>query len=205
MASGEARITVRPLVPERWDDVADLFGTRGVTGNCYCMFWRASRSEFDAAWRERRNADSLKRLVDAGRPTGLLAYADGRAVGWCGLAPRADLPRLDASRTRRAVDDTPVWSIVCFFTRRGYRGKGVTRALVDAAVRYARDEGAPALEAYPIDPDGRAVNELSAYVGLRAMFETAGFEVVSSTPRQTFGSNLVMRRKLGGRRRRSAV
>ncbi len=193
----DAAIEVHPLTAERWDDLVRLFDATATTRNCACMYWRLTGGEFDRGWRERSNGDRLRSLVEAGTPTGMLAYIEAQPVGWVGLGPRSDFRRVENSRTRRPVDDVPVWSIVCFYVSRKARGRGVTRALVEAAVDYAREQGAPAIEAYPIDGEGKPVNEASAYVGTLAMFEGAGFRVLRSTPRQTFGSNVLVRRELG--------
>src|SRR6266576_2705556 len=82
---------------------------------------------------------------------GLLAFDGGIAVGWCELAPRADLGWLAHSRHLRPVDDLPVWSVPCFYVRRTHRGRGVMDALIEAALLAAAPAGAPALEAYPVD------------------------------------------------------
>ena len=51
------------------------------------------------------------------------------------------------------MDDLPVWSISCFYVRKGYRKRGITSALIEAALKTAKAAGAPALEAYPLDGD----------------------------------------------------
>jgi len=63
------------------------------------------------------------------------------------------LPWLDRAWRLRRIDDVPVWSISCFYVRKGYRKQGVTSALIEAAVKTAKSAGAPALEAYPLDAD----------------------------------------------------
>jgi GNAT superfamily N-acetyltransferase len=93
----------------------------------------------------------LHEMVSQGPPPGLLAF-DGRvAVGWCQLTPRTLLPWLD--RAWQRIDDLPVWSISCLYIRKGHRRQGITLALVDAAIKTAKEAGAPALEAYPLDGD----------------------------------------------------
>ena len=78
------------------------------------------------------------------------------------------------------MDETPVWSIVCFVVGRRSRGRGIARALLDAGVAYARDHGASALEAYPVDiPDGERIPSANVYHGTLSMFERAGFVVVA--------------------------
>ena len=42
------------------------------------------------------------------------------------------------------------WSATCFVTRKGYRKRGITYALAAATAEFAREQGARALEAYPM-------------------------------------------------------
>jgi GNAT superfamily N-acetyltransferase len=95
--------------------------------------------------------------------------------------------RLVRSRTIPAVDDRPVWSIVCFLVRSGYRRRGVARALLQGAIACARGYGAPALEAYPVDPGGKRIDTAFAYVGTLAMFEQEGFRRVMETSARSAG------------------
>ena len=113
------------------------------------------------------------------------------------LAPGADgAPR--ALSTIPVVDDLPVWSIVCFLVRVGHRRQGVARALLDGAIRYARQEGAPALEAYPVEPGGRRVDTAFGYVGFVPMFAAAGFRHVVETEARSDGRpRILMRLDLG--------
>jgi len=111
----------------------------------------------------------------------MLAYKEGDVVGWCGFGPRPRLPRLVRSRTIPAIDEKPVWSILCFNVRVGHRRQGVAAALLDGVVDYARRSGAPGVEAYPIDPEGGRVDTSFGYVGLTPMFEKAGFRRVVET------------------------
>jgi GNAT superfamily N-acetyltransferase len=95
------------------------------------------------------NRAAFRQIVERGPPPGLVALDGGLAVGWCQLTPREALPWLDRARLLDRVDGTPVWSLSCFFVRRGYRRRGVTSALIAAALKAAERSGAPALEAYP--------------------------------------------------------
>ena len=140
------------------------------------MYWRLGPQ-----YHERPRADNrrdLCRLASSGRPSGLVAFDGDLAVGWCLLAPRADLAWLAQARYLGPVDDLPVWSIPCFFVRRSHRRRGMTSALVDAAIDVARQAGAPALEAYPIDTDvpGHTTN---LFPGVASFFARRGFEVVA--------------------------
>jgi GNAT superfamily N-acetyltransferase len=110
-----------------------------------------------------------------------VAYADGRAVGWISLGPRTDFERLERSRVIRRVDDRPVWSIVCFAVSSRVRGRGIARALLAAAVEYARRHGVEAVEAYPVSPGASPMAPADAYTGTLTMFEDAGFSLVEMT------------------------
>ncbi len=154
-------------------------GGHGERG-CWCQYWRQSAGDYS------KNAPGagekrLRAQLAEDPPPGLIAYLDGEAVGWCGFGPRPSLERLVRSRTILAVDDLPVWSIVCFLVRPGYRRRGVAAALLDGVVALARRSGAPGVEAYPIDPEGGRVDVTFGYVGVTSMFERAGFRRVVET------------------------
>jgi GNAT superfamily N-acetyltransferase len=134
------------------------------------MYWRigsAYRRQPAAA-----NQSAFCTLVEQEPSPGLLAYAGELAVGWCQLTPRADLPWLDQTWRLRRVDDVPVWSLSCFYIRKGYRKQGVTAALIAVAIETARQAGAPALEAYPLDAD---LTPSASGTGYLSTFLRAGF------------------------------
>ena len=166
-------LIVHPATPRRWPDLERLFGPNGANSGCWCMWWRLKRSDWDRARGPGAKA-MLKKLVARGAPPpGLLAYAGAECVGWCALAPRSEYPVLRRSRNLAPVDDIPVWSFTCFFIKRGWRRKGVTSALIAAAVEAARAAGAPALEAYPWDPKGEKSSG-TVFTGLAATVERRG-------------------------------
>lgn len=109
----------------------------------------------------------------------MVAYDQGKAVGWVSLGPREDYERLAYSKVLAPVDDVPVWSILCFVVGRKSRGQGVAGDLLGAAIDYARDHGATTLEAYPVDvPRNERIPSAAAYQGTLGMFKRAGFKVV---------------------------
>jgi GNAT superfamily N-acetyltransferase len=167
---------VRPLTPDLWPQLEELFGPVGACNGCWCMYWRIG-SAYTRLPRERNKA-SFKALVKKGPPPGLLAFEGDKAVGWVQVTARAALPRLGNSRFTRAVDDKPVWSVSCFYVRRGYRGKGVSRALIDAAIAFAKKSKAPVLEAYPVTTDVKRSNS-GMYTGSASSFVKAGFRIVA--------------------------
>jgi GNAT superfamily N-acetyltransferase len=162
------------------------------------MSWSNSTPERNRAILE----SAARRGAADGQAPGLIAYRDGEAVGWVGLAPRDEYERLEHSTVLARIDDKPVWSIVCFVVGRQARGQGVADALLAAAVEYARDRGATLLEAYPVDTAAGRVPSANVYHGTLSMFERAGFRVAER--RQATGKSAarpIVRRVI--RRRRS--
>lgn len=174
---------VHPLTPERWDDLATLFGPNGAYSGCWCMFWRLPRAQWSEQARGggAANKVAFQGVVASGEVPGLLAYAEEKPVGWVALAPRQVYAALERSTTRKRIDDQPVWSITCFFVAHGWRRKGVNTALVAAAIDYARSQGATILEAYPSlnEPGMKPPSNAAAYMGLSEVFRSAGFTEVA--------------------------
>ena len=175
--------TVLPLTPARWADLEAIFNARGcsVARNCWCMYYRRSgpRGPLPRGMTHAQaNRAELRALVEAGEPPGLIAYRGKVPVGWVSLGPREQYARLQRSPVMKAVDNKPVWSIICFVVRPEYRGQGVAHALLQAAIAYARRHGAKLLEAYPVDKPGLSSDD-SMWFGPKSMFDSAGFEEVA--------------------------
>ncbi len=191
-----------PASPAVWDALAHLFVRAGGPDArfCWCIFWRVRARDFSQST-PAANRDRLHGLIEAGPPPGLVAFRDGRAVGWVALAPRPEFVRIELSRVIPRVEGPAAWSIPCFVVARDARRAGVASALLGAAVEHARAAGAPALEGYPIDPagvPGGRVPDTGAYVGTRSMFERAGFREAAPTASVSGGApRVVMRRELG--------
>jgi GNAT superfamily N-acetyltransferase len=170
------KLAIRAVTPDLWPALEDLFGASGAANGCWCMYWRIG----PAYHRRRReqNRLALQDIVKRGPPPGLLAFEGDLAVGWCQLTPRLALPWLERARLLKRVDDAPVWSLSCFYVRRGYRKRGVTAALIQAALKAARRARAPALEAYPIDTE-RPTSTSNLFTGTASMFARAGFKPVA--------------------------
>ena len=178
-----AEYAVVPLTPDNFEDLRALFEERGPRGGlptyawCWCTYFRFRGRD----WTNSTSAGNRAALEDlTKRPLapGLVGYDDDRAVGWVSLGPREDYERLAYSKVLAPIDETPVWSIVCFVVSRKARRKGVAAALLEAAIEFARDHGATTLEAYPVDTSGGRVPAANAFHGTLTMFERAGFEVV---------------------------
>jgi GNAT superfamily N-acetyltransferase len=170
------RVEIHPATVARFGDVATILApTNPGAPACWCLSYRLPNHE----QRELRGADRtarLRRYAEDGAPPGVIAYVDGEAAGWCSVAPRATHHRLTHSRTIPTLDALPVWSIVCFVVHPQFRRRGLARHLLEGAVEYARECGAPAIEGYPIDSARGKVSSAFAYVGTTGLFESVGFE-----------------------------
>ncbi|HET7398952.1 MAG TPA: GNAT family N-acetyltransferase, partial [Intrasporangium sp.] len=184
---------VRPLTPATWADLEALFGLPGgsIVRGCWCMYYRKRGKVLVGAAAASSNRDALHDLVSAGREPGLVGYLDGEPAGWISLGPREDYAKLQRSPVMKPVDDAPVWSIVCTYVARRYRGRGVQHRLLAGAIAHARSRGARTLEAYPVDKPQRSHDDFM-FFGSRSLYERAGFtEVVRRSP-----TRVVMRLEL---------
>ena len=172
-----ADLEYQPLTPQRWGDFEELFGEHGAYSGCWCMYWRITRAQLAANGNE-GNRMAMKAIVDAGQVPGILAYHGGRAVGWCSIGPREVYGSLERSPKLKRVDERPVWSVVCFFMEKEYRGRGLMGLLLEAAVDYARKSGASIVEGYPISISG-PLKGCMGYMGIDRTFAAAGFEEVA--------------------------
>ncbi|MFB6722966.1 GNAT family N-acetyltransferase [Kribbella sp. NPDC056345] len=186
---------IQVVSPERWCDLVQLFerkGPRGgvpIPGHCWCMAWREQHEA-----RTARKA-GLKAAVDGPHSPGLIAYVDGRPVGWVAVAPREDHVRLEQSRKYGPEpEDEGVFAVTCFYVDRDLRGTGVASALLDAAIAHARASGATALDAFPKmnhaphTLNNRRAEENDSWMGRRASYESCGF-----VPIRDSGARSVMR------------
>lgn len=187
MTARRPELVIAALTPARWRDFVDLLGPRGACGGCWCMTLRLVKRDFQAGKGE-RNKRAMRRLVERGRPTGLLAYRAGRAVGWCSVAPRGEFAGLATSRFAKPIDARAAWAISCLYVDREQRGSGVATALVRAAVEHALAQGAECVDAWPHElRRGERAVDLFVWMGLRPCFDRAGFaEVARHTPARPY-------------------
>ena len=186
--------TVRPA--QSFANLSQVIGPKNPQASvCWCLSHRVdSKTNKELVGPQR--GEYMKKLTKRKVAPGVLAYDGDEPVGWAAVAPRADLP-FARSRTIPHVDDLPVWSVWCLRVRPGHRGKGVSHALLDGAVDFAREHGAPAIEGYPVDNKGAKVDITMAYVGTRSLFEASGFTLASETSSVIAGfPRVLMRREL---------
>ncbi|MGW7679190.1 GNAT family N-acetyltransferase [Kribbella sp. NPDC054772] len=182
---------VHPVDRERWSDLLELFGPSGGTRGCWCMARRLPSREVAANGSEENRA-ALEGFVQAGVPVGMIGYLDTRPAAWCAVAPRTEYAAIVNSRTLPIdePEDETIWAVNCLFVKAGYRGRGLTLPMVQAAVEYARSSGARLVEAYPVktmpgDP-GR---------GVLSTFLDAGFTPYAAN-RTSAKRNVVVRLSL---------
>jgi GNAT superfamily N-acetyltransferase len=192
-----APIEIVPLSQDAWPALAELFEAGGDPRWCWCQFWRKPGSSWANTTPDDNRAD-LAALVGSDPAPGLVAMRDGVAVGWVGLGPREDFPRLGRSRTIPQLPGERPWTVNCFTVAPEARGAGVAAALLSAAVNYARAHGAGLVEGYPVDTGGGRIPASNAFLGTVGMFERAGFTVASQTTSTSSGGRprMVMRRAL---------
>lgn len=184
-------IDVRPAT--RFADVRTMLGPKRPDADvCWCLSYRVQPKENVSLHKEAREK-RIRELMTLG-PPGVLAYDGDDVVGWAAVHPRADTA-FSTNRKIPHVDDLAVWSIWCIRVRPGHRGAGISHALLAGAVEFARAEGAPAVEGYPVDNHGEKVDLTMAYVGTRSLFEKAGFRKAADTDSVLNGYPRVLMRK----------
>jgi GNAT superfamily N-acetyltransferase len=189
--SNAPSLEIVPANQASWKDIQAVFGTTGDAHRCQCQRFKTPAREWDRQWASGSVGERAKHLraqTRCGRPNstttnGLVAYLAGEPVGWCAVEPRTEYVRLGRIPwTGRKEDktDAGIWAVPCFITRAGYRRRGISRALACAAVDFARQRGARALEGYPIiTQPGREIAWGEVHVGSRSIFVDAGFTEVS--------------------------
>lgn len=178
-----AEFTAHALTPAHWEDLVTVFGGgdgKGDCGRCWCMWWRLPRPNVVERL-GKENKALFKKRVEAGPPPGLVGYDEARAaVGWVQVGPRADVSNWNASRRITAplnpedASDPRVWGISCFVVRAGFRRRGHFTGLLNAAIDWAQENGARALDACPVDTQERRPAS-GLYHGLASAFRNRGF------------------------------
>ena len=193
--AGPSAIRIVPANQASWEDIQAVLGTRGDPARCQCQWYKIRSRDWRSVPIDER-AHRLRVQTECGHPrstttTGLVAYVDDDPAGWCAVEPRTEYPHLLATRvpwSGRTEDtsDVGVWAITCFVTRVGYRRRGVSSALARAAVDFARERGARAVEGYPmITAPDTEITWGELHVGSRSIFAAAGFtEVTRPTVRR---------------------
>lgn len=173
-----AKPIIRPLDRSLIADLGRLFESSRATHGCWCMWFIIPVRDYHAG-RGDRNGQAFAGLVESeAAPMGLLAYMDGRPVGWVAVGPRSRYARAVKTPTLRDTrrdEDDAVWLVSCFYVLGEFRRRGIAAGLLDAAVALASRSGAPAIEGFPTQGSRVASND--AQVGTEAIFAARGFRV----------------------------
>jgi GNAT superfamily N-acetyltransferase len=184
-------LRIVPANEASWEDLQTVFGARGDAAGCQCQRFKLGYKESFRSFPVEERAYRLRVQTNCGHPeesttSGLVAYLDGVPVGWCAVEPRTAYDGLLRvfrtpwdGRNEDKTDDS-IWAVTCVFARAGYRRRGIGFALARAAVDFARERGARALEAYPlVTTAGEDVISGEMLVGSRSIYAAAGMTEVS--------------------------
>jgi len=186
------KVKLQPLTEDNWNLFEELMGEKGGCGGCWCMLFRLSSKEFVTNKYE-GHKNLMHKIVIGGRPTGMLAIYQKKAVGWMALAPREDYIKIEKSRTLKRIDDKPVWSITCFFVKKEFRKMGLSQKMIQAVIEYAAKNNIKMLEAYPVIPYAEKIPPPFLWVGVLSAFTSNGFTIVQ----QNGKSKTIVRRLIG--------
>jgi GNAT superfamily N-acetyltransferase len=178
MTDLSSNFKVQPVTKENWNQFVELFGDRGACANCWCMYYRLSKTDFNSGKINDGNKNLMKEIIWSGKPVGLLGFLEDKSVAWCAFAPREDFSKLERSRVHKRIDDELVWSIPCFFIHKNYRRSGLSSLLLKGAIEYAKGEGIKIIEAYPTIPTQDKLPDSFAWIGFYKTFDQVGFRIV---------------------------
>ena len=194
VADTTTALKIVPANQASWGDLQAIFGRRGDSSRCWCQRFKMAPGESWVNVGAAQHAFRLRTQTHCGHPesettSGLVAYLAGEPVGWCAIEPRTAYPRMLRNNRvpwegrREDKADSSVWAVTCFVTRTGFRRQGIAYALARAAVDFASQHGARAVEGYPTIATNASLGEL--HVGTRGMFAAAGLtEIIQPSVRR---------------------
>lgn len=164
------------------EDYIDYFDNRAFSdGNvqkgCYCVWhhWTEKheyeRSLLPESERGLRKRDFARELIQSGRLNGFAAFCGGEMVGFCNADRKSSYFRLSGDTD---VDNDRVLSVVCFTVAPDMRRKGIAKAMLACACRYAEENGYDYIEGYPTNGEFT----VSDCGGSVSMYVEQGFEIV---------------------------
>jgi Acetyltransferase (GNAT) family len=191
-------IVVRELEPKLladylrfFDDIYDndpflRFRDNPWWGGCYCSFYDDPRTEDEvnaSSTKRSENRAAREKTIETGEASGLLAYAGGKVVGWCNLAPRGSY--VNPRYLKQAILDPneTVGSITCFVVSSQNRKSGVACELLQSACELIKKWRLPIAEGYPRNPELSWENPYKiprdnlSFRGSLNMFQRSGFRV----------------------------
>ena len=145
------------------------------------------RRKLSAAQWKKINRKDKETLVLQGRSHAILVYDGKTAVGWCRYGDQAESPRIDAGRNYRKVGPPAgaekLWRITCFYVDRAYRGRGVSKIALKAALESIKRQRGGIVEAYRVVSRKMAAVPEWRWFGTPGMFRKEGFKAVAPSER----------------------
>lgn len=160
----------QPINTENWADFEALMESKGAPHNCWCTAWMDVEKKNSKPEKSEKKA-TMKKRIESDIPVGLLAYAHDEPIGWCAVAPRETYRPLGGDDSKEQV-----WSIVCFFIKRAFRGQGLSTIFLNEAIEFAKDNGAEYIEGYPVAKGSPSYR----FMGFKPIFEKADFKFVKN-------------------------
>lgn len=171
----ETGLSIKQLSGDTWADFVSLMQTDVQCSECWCLNHREPAGCPTGSVAQ----DKMKDFVSTGKAHGLLAYQNNECVGWIAIDPMSELIGHDCQATGK-VDE---WSIHCLFVKEGFRGRGISTGLINAAIDYAKAKGAKVISAFPIPSENRdkfPANE-AEFSGRISSYIRAGFKPVGKS------------------------
>jgi len=182
-------IVVKPLTPALRADFLRFFDhEQGVAfsdnpewAKCYCHFYNVPRAIDWPSLSASQNRTAMQARIEVGAAEGFLAYDGTDVVGWLNAQPRHVLPHCF---DRMRIEPTPLPCeafeaavIVCFVVAPQMRRRGISRALLTAALASFTARGIKAVDAFPFK-SGASNLAADHYHGSLSMFLDQGFSVL---------------------------
>ncbi|MBF0547545.1 MAG: GNAT family N-acetyltransferase [Candidatus Riflebacteria bacterium] len=185
-------IVTKELNPELWPELEKLFGSNGACGGCWCMSWRNEKGTKWGEFKGEKAREAQKRLVENGDSKGILAFSDSEPIGWLSFGKRIEYCKLNRAPSLACDDWQEVWSIPCFFVRRGFRGKGVATAMLSAAIKAIKEAGGKIIEGYPSKSTINSRQpDAFTWTGSVSLFLKAGFKIAGDEKRSKIRVRMV--------------
>lgn len=182
-------IQVYKLSRDMADKYISYFDDRAFSdGNpqkgCYCVwhYWTEKheyeRSLLPENERPFCKRDYAKELIQNGILNGFVAVHKGEIVGFCNADSKERyfrLSRENAPSSYIGVSDSDrILSVVCFTVAPDMRRRGIAKALLNRASKYAQDHGYDYIEGYP------PLREFTVHDcgGSVSMYKSQGFEII---------------------------
>jgi ribosomal protein S18 acetylase RimI-like enzyme len=187
-------VEIHDVTPERVADYLSFFDHDAFRDfpswqSCYCMETHSTYTDEESAARTAgQNRRDMSEMISRNQVTALLAYTDGKPVGWCNYGETTKLSNVMRRFGTDASGYEGVGSVACFVIAAPYRGHGIASRLLDAAVERLRSRGLRAVEGYP---HRGADSAQTNYRGPLSMYLRAGFELYRETER-----NVIVRKTL---------